>query len=632
MTNYVVRKTAKIDIYDVSSISIFCPENTVLTFGERSSQDVGAVCFLRRLPRKNGTYERLVDIKSIDKKRVISIGEVVNLLSEYLISGRLAKSTLSERTRSFIRFMDWCDNSGHSNVLYDAECAQSGLSAFIHHLREDILLGKISTSFASSLQYTLISLLNDLLNIDDLEAGINLIGGGAYINPTSPQDDTDSGRVLAICSALFDGLSELVLENKPFPYKLKMPSILNWEIDYLWVVPSGTWCLPPHHKSKNGKPIQHCKAWDYKNGRVFSLEEISDKYCNKYGAAKAIEETKKRLYSANNDKLNYFRLWRAATASAAFFQLFLANTGMNHAQARELTWNNEMEFTKDRQGFIGIKARASYKTVAFEIQQRFLNSFKKYLSLRDYLLLNESCDLLFFSRERSFNEKPKKLPLSHTSNFSRILHRIDPDIPNFGPRQWRANKADWLIRNEDPSITASVLQNKETTVLKHYAAGSESLATEEMGGFLEKLIILRENANNYPNTIANSLGFCSSYGNACTADNSPPINPDCKQPEGCLFCGHFFIHADETDVRKLVSCRYCIHRTFHFSASTEHFESMFSSVLGRIDIILDRIKYLGEEARNMIDRIVMDVETNENLSPYWSEKLHMLIELGVVSH
>ncbi|MEW8053621.1 MAG: hypothetical protein AB2809_25005 [Candidatus Thiodiazotropha sp.] len=632
MTAYVKRKTTRHKISNVPTISLFHPEYTVLTFGERSSQDIGAVCYLRRLPRENGTYERLVDLESFDEKRVVSINDVINVLADYLHSGRLKKSTLSELTRSFIRFMDWCDNSGHLNVLYDVESARYGLYAFIQHLRDEIRVGNISVIFASSLQYRILSLLSDLLNSDDLYTGINLIIGGTTGNSTSPQDDKDSGRILALCSALFEGLSELVLNNRPFPYKLKMPSILEWEDDYLWIVPSRTWCLPPHLNPKEGDYSQRCKTWDYKNGRILSLDEIADQYCDKYAAAFAIEQTKKRLFAANHDAFNYFRLWRAAAASAAFFQLFLANTGMNHAQARELIWYEDMEFIKERQGFVGIKARASNKMVAFEIQKCFLSSLKKYLMLRDYLLLNESCDLLFFSRERSFNEKPKKLPLSHTSNFTRILRRIDPDIPNFGPRQWRANKADWLIRNEDPSTTAAILQNKESTVLMHYAAGSEYQAVDEIGDFFDQLTILRKNEPSATSFIPNGLGACSNYGDACSTENLPPVKPDCYKPEGCLFCEHYFVHADETDVWKLVSCRYCISRTAHLAASLEHFDVMFGSVLERIEKILGLIKDMGEEESKMIDQIITDVEYNESLAPYWSEKLQMLIELGVVSH
>lgn len=172
MTAYVKRKTTQHKISNVPTISLFHPEHTVLTFGERSSQDIGAVCYLRRLPRENGTYERLVDLESFEKKRVVSINDVINVLADYLLSGRLKKSTLSELTRSFIRFIDWCDDSGHVNVLYDVESARSGLYAFIQHLRNEIRLGNISLIFASSLQYRLISLLNDLFNTDDLDTGL----------------------------------------------------------------------------------------------------------------------------------------------------------------------------------------------------------------------------------------------------------------------------------------------------------------------------------------------------------------------------------------------------------------------------------------------------------------------------
>ena len=59
------------------------------------------------------------------------------------------------------------------------------------------------------------------------------------------------------------------------------------------------------------------------------------------------------------------------------------------------------------------------------------------------------------------------------------LRMIDPQLPKVTPRQWRAAKSDWLIRNKDPATAALLLQNSERTTLRAYAAGSESTHMQE---------------------------------------------------------------------------------------------------------------------------------------------------------
>src|SRR4030066_186875 len=88
----------------------------------------------------------------------------------------------------------------------------------------------------------------------------------------------------------------------------------------------------------------------------------------------------------------------------------------------------------------------------------------------------------------------------------------------------------------------------------------------------------------------------------------PPIAPDCHQSEGCLFCDKYVVHADERDVRKLISCRTCIYRTAHLSTSDEYFQSLFGEVLRRIEIILVTSGGKSEDHRTQVERVRVEVE------------------------
>ena len=75
-------------------------------------------------PKRLEYVDRLVDIDSYDELRADKIGRIIIMLSERLEITGVRKSTLSEISKGYISFIDWCDNSGHHNVLQDAKKCQ----------------------------------------------------------------------------------------------------------------------------------------------------------------------------------------------------------------------------------------------------------------------------------------------------------------------------------------------------------------------------------------------------------------------------------------------------------------------------------------------------------------------------
>lgn len=105
----------------------------------------------------------------------------------------------------------------------------------------------------------------------------------------------------------------------------------------------------------------------------------------------------------------------------------------------------------------------------------------------------------------------------------------------------------------------------------------------------------------------------------------------CVQPEGCFFCSNYRAHADDLDIRKLVSARFCINRTRHLSATDEHFHSLFEPVVQRINDVLEQIRNHSAEADVMVRRITSEVEVSGHLDVYWEREMETLIGLGLVS-
>jgi hypothetical protein len=256
--------------------------------------------------------------------------------------------------------------------------------------------------------------------------------------------------------------------------------------------------------------------------------------------------------------------------------------------------------------------------------------FKRFLELRDYLLNGMSCETLFFAFGFKLHAPPGKLKIQMSGSLYKLLCRINPQIRPINLREWRAAKADWLVRNTDPAMAALILQNTERTVLRHYAAGSDNQSTLDMDRFFERLTdVVAEAGRAFPTKSA--VGGCLQYGSPQSDSSDIAIKPDCRQPEGCLFCTQFAVHADETDVRKLLSCRHCIYRTEHLADSPEQFQRMFGPVVRRIDAVILHIREKSDTHGKLVDRIHNEVDDESELDPYWERKMEMLVSLGVVA-
>ena len=105
----------------------------------------------------------------------------------------------------------------------------------------------------------------------------------------------------------------------------------------------------------------------------------------------------------------------------------------------------------------------------------------------------------------------------------------------------------------------------------------------------------------------------------------------CGQPESCLFCKHYFLHADEEDIRKLLSGRLVIQKTRHLADSVENFDTLFKPVFERIAGLLEEISKRSKKLEELVARVQTEVVEEENLSEFWASELRYLIELELVN-
>jgi integrase len=629
MNNFDRRQVVVLDLPASGRLLILRPENIVLRFQNKLTMDVGALCYLERESTKitmqrKANQGRRVRLESLCPRRVNHIRKFIDFISNQVQEGNKKSTTLHNLSQHFSRFLSWADENGHSSALDNASLTRLSVVAYALHIRERVAAHEISLDFGAVIQHRTFSIVGELLEIENLTRGINLLQKGANLNPTIPPDEASQGRTLSLAQALFYGLSDLVLEEKPYPCQIPMPPYLNYPDNHMWIFPAGVWCQPPK-KVESGR---FRGVFNYADGCLLTslkapASELSlgkrDRFAEMFKAAEYL------LHKSNQDMRHWHRRYMGMMALNSFVQMFMARTGMNWEQAVNLKWENDdlEKVSAIRQRFRSIKHRAGGKEVYFQLPLEFMPMFKLFLKLRKYLLKEHPAfEFLFFAMGSRASGPPTSLrtSLHVTGGF---LQRIDTSLTPPRSREWRAAKADWLLTRTDLSTTSQIMQNTERTTRVYYAASSLEAHRSEMSAFLNRMVLEKREALIEFEDAA--LGSCASYGDPkAISGNAPAMIPNCESPEaGCLFCDKFKVHADDVDVRKLLSCRYCLTRVSYLSG----FAEKSKSIIHRIEIILEEITRLNH---GIVLRIENEVEEGE-LDPYWGNKFDMLLRLGLIN-
>ena len=636
MTNLTpMRQSVIIPLPAVAVIDIAHPEYALLQMGDTHLLDVGLLCYSVRDPARvfRKGKARWVDESSFLPHRRELIRRLIGYFQDQLQAAALRPSTVRTRGVMFVYgFMTWADSMGYTAATEDPVSARRAMRAYVDHLRDQAARTLMTENSAARFQNEVANVLAALVGLTttELTRGVRVLSlTRAAAVSTEPPEEGAQSRVLALCWSVFDGLTDFAIKGLPYPYKLSVPTYLTYPDDVLWIFPVVRWCkVPANQEEKTGVGARNFWAYRYDEGRLATPDEIRHHYRESDSANLAVKLAKSLLVEANNNERHSTRLIRAAAASQSFLILFIAHTGMNLQNALDLAWGDAFEVTPERQGFRTVKWRAGGKKVSFEIQPKFLPAFKKYLKLRDYLLDGQSCELLFFSTGANRAEAPHKWGGTQLPGFFKMLRQIDPTLPYISPRQWRAALSDWAVRNHDVSTAARLLQNSEVTVLQQYVSGTNAAHLAEMGAFLSKVedVVLAK-ANAMADSTPLATGVCLKYGQPRALEgDTAPVSPDCKRPEGCLFCDKYRVHADEKDVRKLLSCRFCLVSMSKHAANQEQYDRLFGRVFARIDALLAAIE---ERDAAIVNTIRKEVDEGE-LDPYWASKFEMLQELELV--
>lgn len=614
---------------EVNALSDEDIPSVLLVLPDKSTLDVGAFCFRRRLKRLR-TVDRLalmVKESSLDTQRMIPIKRLLSCLCNALQWEGIRHTTVMGRFRHYSKFFEFCDENGFEGALYDTRVANIALEAYVQFVSDEWRRNRIVSSYGHDLQYDARAVMQAVHSDDEFGNSLKIIQTSSQsANITTVPDEEDQGKVLALCQTIFDGFFELSCGFAPYPYRLELPRYLPWPRHHIWIFAKKNWhnkfALPSYRESNH---IGHV-AYDYATGRIVSAEE-AELLCNPGNGIERVREAENKQCSANLNRRDPVRLRAASVAHNVFFILFLSNANMNFNDARELSWSKDHDFQTENQNFRSVKWRAKGRNCKFEIDSVFLPVFKKFLRVREFMLNGSECDTLFISLGKSRNESPHGVAPGFLSATYKTLLQIDPELKKVMSRQMRVKKSDVALAISDVPTTAAVLQNSEATVIRRYTGGSETMHVQQMTSYFEafsegaRIIVGRDET-----VVGIPSGNCRNIGDVGLLNESAPIKVNCENAEGCLFCKSFRLHADREDARKILSCIQYVQFVSVSAKDIEEIDSVHEKIIGRAEELLQIIE---QHAPGTVGAVREDVDEG-NLTAYWQAKVEMLQDVGVL--
>lgn len=635
---FTTRPAYVLDLPLKDGVRVLHPERVILKIGS-DYKDVGAFCYELRSDKKRKPGQPVeVDLSSFLKQRPKQILQAIKVLSAMLMGNRPA-TVISAADRLKL-LLNWADSNGHADCLAGGEATRKAFRAYAAHVEDRFRRQEIGSANAYKLQKGACELIQAITGLEDLTRGVRIIRAQTLLSTgTEPAPDHDFAHMLALSQSLFDGLCDLVLNNRPFPYKLALPKSLGWEHNHLWLFPAAVWRMPPHQwcavREMSGRSSW---AFDYQNGRLATIDEIRHHYkyesksAQRGQAAAKIRAAQRSINNANADLRHNYRVKFGVFAHNAFCWLFHANTGGNQQPILDLETDGTVDKAIANQGFREIKFRASGKDVFLPIPVSFLPSLRRFMELRAWLLNGVPFPYLFLTfGSNGRNADPVQVNNKVLDAHNKIMRGIDPKLTPIRARKTRATVNDALLRGYDANVVAKIMGHTEATELKKYGRGSVVDHRDEMTMLFEKISTAARKQTVIPvradlGKKAKKLeqgGGCAHYGHPEAMTDDSALQPDCGS--GCWFCCHRMLVADEEDTRKVASASFVMEQLI---LGPQH-EANLRPLIIKCESDLESIAKT-RNCRPMVERIKKDVYEDGNLTPYWAEKYHLFLELEVI--
>lgn len=652
--NLSLRPIAIFDFID-KRIEILHPQFSVMVGDNSASNgkrylDFGSLCYSRRkAPIRNSQKSYTgskVDLSTLETRRIFLTRHLIELARQ-----KQNFTTVVQLFNATKVFIDWFDNQKNEYSFDKVESMTEAYRGYTRYLLHKINasgiranpLKQATASTRQTAARIVVAIATGLheREVTALATYIPRRHELDHINLNQPTSDIQAKTFSALVNFIEEAHRLLVTEAR-VPMHLISPGNESF---YLYS------CNQTTKKSNNAgfsinQMLNSCpefptwnevkKHFDLSgNSRNMKREQAN------YEIAKAANKRK------NLEPRCDLRLQIGNHAMCAGMLAFIAATGANYSIAQTLELDtSEIVPSTQGQRFSGTKSRANGKTVYPEFGVQFVPVFRKILELREWVLNGKKSDLVFMVAPRNSSSIPF-VGQCNIMALKSLLLKYQPATKWIAPRQWRKNVSYQYIgiSGGDFQLTAEKLGNTERTLQINYSRPALEEFSAQMSGFFDamysaavdrtralKSIPVFVTDAKQPETVT-GIGSCKN-GSSAKPLRAPGFTeiapkPSCGDPETCLFCTFYAVHADDDDIRRLLSLRYLI-TAISGQQPHDHWVTKFGPTIHRIDEVLIAIKEKNSNIEKTINRIRDEVESGA-LDPFWAIHFDTLVYVGAVS-
>ena len=589
--------------------------------------DIGAVAYSDRqlnhnISQKHINSPTLVNLKTFRKERLFCISNIATEL--------IAKKNATVKTtiQAILPIFDWMDLNSHIDFLISVENMHKAYLSYTTYLIERSKTkdhpNPISLRGAKDKQWILRKLINIAFpdQLEEVIGGIITLKGKQ--DSQEPVSDSYLNEYWDVNFEIFKKFSAQCYSNENFPPYIKTKNINSI---YLPIQNDSKVLLLTPYNIDGTKVDFFCyELGDYIKGPT-------EKFPNK------IWQAQKALQRLSKEPRAVIRLILAMYACYAFIQLFRILTRVNNAQLVTLKYSTSFASNRDQisQKFYDVKFRAGDRKVTLRIEKEGYKLFKEYIKLRNWLLDGENCEYLFFS------------PSSYRTGYPKQLHRQT----NYEHHCYL--KAKGFLSPSSSALTDQQIRNANTHFLRdlgyiskdvadsnnHSVEVSEAIYStpplekqvDELNDFwaaCESSLIHIKDINS-EDSQPTTVGSCSTNDKIpITIMKSPPIIPNCKTPQGCLFCIYYVCHADKEDIRKLLSLLFVIKVIIDKTIDFEFADETYNLLIIRIEYILNGISALSGIHEQLVNQLKNEVLNEGVLTDFWNTRLDYYETMGLI--
>lgn len=547
--------------------------------------------------------------------------------------------------------LNWIDRYGRSQDLYDQKSARQLYRDYTDHLRHRLRLsnvGAVEAGSEGSIGYASASLSQRALRYLctlALDIGGAVVEGWAIKIPQRMQSEkevpapattsTEHELAYAMHTRIFDALVDAIINRTAPPVVIHLEDLGFDDLIY----------YAKRTNNHNGWTNTGRTDWMpyfYRREGVF---DGTPKEFNELLARHDIEpiktESHKRKQDNNRRFSEYTLICMANEAARHFGYLLLAEAGNNAAHLASVDFGKvRLDKALGLAQTRAIKGRAGYEDQTQYVDLRFAQTtWKKYLQLRHWMsakLEHPPKRGVFLLEARK--ERDPYILLSFSS--LRMLTLWPKGAPSLAIRAARKHRSVNLKNASGNSVAmVSALQSATPqTIERHYAFENRREAAQAMNAYFELQAESAQHRYNGVTPIRIIEGGEKISSGLCDADElngpkaidgvvDPGLEPRCGAPVSCIFCIHYGLHADDTDLLQLLTMKRWIEvQSRQFSSSIDEHFSKFTPYLNRIDQILAGVNDYSDDFSQRLKAAQARFERGEQ-DPYWGAKINALLDM-----